>query len=315
MHKPEVKAFLHTDTGTFSYVVRDTGGRAAAVIDPVLDYDPAAARTSTESADRIAAFVRDNGLEVVWILETHAHADHLTAAPYLKECLGGTIGIGSGITRVQSTFRDVLNLGDALTIDGSQFDHLFGNDETFAIGAVEARAIPTPGHTSDSLTYLIGDAAFVGDSLFMPDAGTARCDFPGGDAHVLWRSTRRLFELPDETRLFICHDYDPGGREVRCETTVGAQKRRNIHVGGDRTEGEFVKTRTERDATLGMPRLILPAIQINIRAGGIGSAQAVQQPGAANGQAVTQIVHRIGHDGGAIGQPATNEFDNGKNQV
>jgi glyoxylase-like metal-dependent hydrolase (beta-lactamase superfamily II) len=180
---------------------------------------------------------------------------------------------------------------------------------------VEARAIPTPGHTSDSLTYLIGDAAFVGDSLFMPDAGTARCDFPGGDAHVLWRSTRRLFELPDETRLFICHDYDPGGREVRCETTVGAQKRRNIHVGGDRTEGEFVKTRTERDATLGMPRLILPAIQINIRAGGIGSAQAVQQPGAANGQAVTQIVHRIGHDGGAIGQPATNKFDNGKNQV
>ena len=267
MHRPEVHPFHHEPTGTFTYVVRDPGSRTAAIIDPVLDYDAAAAHTSTETADELVEFVRDNELEIRWILETHAHADHLTAAPYLKEQLGGAIGIGRGITAVQSTFKDVLNLGDAIEIDGSQFDRLFSDEETFEIGTLRARVIPTPGHTSDSVTYLIGDAAFIGDSLFMPDAGTARCDFPGGDAHVLWRSTRRLFELPDDTRLFMCHDYGPGGREVRCETTVGEQKKNNIHVGQARTEDEFVRLRTERDATLDMPKLILPAIQINIRAG------------------------------------------------
>jgi glyoxylase-like metal-dependent hydrolase (beta-lactamase superfamily II) len=249
--------------------VRDPDSRDAAIVDPVLDYDPAAARTSTGSADEIASYVREHDLEIAWILETHAHADHVTAAPYLKHVLGGTIAIGRGITQVQATFRDVLNLGEALPADGSQFDHLFDDDETFRIGGLTGRVIPTPGHTSDSVTYLIGDAAFVGDSLFMPDAGTARCDFPGGDAHVLWQSTRRLFELPDDTRLFMCHDYGPGGREVRFETTVAEQKRDNVHVGGDRSEDEFVELRTERDATLGMPRLILPAIQINIRAGAL----------------------------------------------
>jgi len=269
MQQPQVRTFHHADTGTFSYVVRDPDGRDAAIIDPVLDYDPAAARTGTDSADEIASYVREHDLDIAWILETHAHADHVTAAPYLKDVLGGTIAIGRGITKVQATFRDVLNLGEALPADGSQFDHLFDDDETFALGGLTGRVIPTPGHTSDSVTYLIGDAAFVGDSLFMPDAGTARCDFPGGDAHVLWQSTRRLFDLPDDTRLFMCHDYGPGGREVRCETTVAEQKRYNIHVGGDRSEDEFVELRTERDATLGMPRLILPAIQINIRAGAL----------------------------------------------
>lgn len=267
MLRPDVHSFHHEPTGTFTYVVRDPESTAAVIIDPVLDYDAAAARTSTDAADQLIDYVRDHGLDVHWILETHAHADHLTAAPYLKKRLGGRIGIGRGITSVQETFRQKLNLGDRLPADGSQFDFLFANDESFEIGGLEARVIPTPGHTSDSVTYLIGDAAFVGDSLFMPDAGTARCDFPGGDAHLLWQSTRRLFELPEETRLFMCHDYAPGGRGVACETTVGEQKRNNIHVGKDRTEDEFIQLRTERDATLGMPQLILPAIQINIRAG------------------------------------------------
>ena len=267
MTNPDVHAFHHESTGTFSYIVRDPGRASAAIIDPVLDYDPAAGRTSTDSADRLIAFIRENELQPAWILETHAHADHLTAAPYLQERLGGRIGIGRGITKVQATFRDILNLGDSLDPDGRQFDHLFDDDETFEIGRLKGCVIPTPGHTSDSVTYRIGDAAFVGDSLFMPDAGTARCDFPGGDAHVLWQSTRHLFELPDETRLFMCHDYAPGGREVRHETTVAEQKVDNIHVGGQRTEADFVKLRTERDETLGMPTLILPAIQINIRAG------------------------------------------------
>lgn len=269
MRAPDVSAFLHEDTNTFSYVAWDPKTLVGVVIDPVLDYDAAAGRTGTASAREIVALVRDRGLAVEWILETHAHADHLSAAPFLKSELGGRIAIGEGIRRVQASFRDIYNLGSDFPVDGSQFDHLFRDDETFQVGGIEARAIPTPGHTSDSLTYLIGDAAFVGDSLFMPDAGTARCDFPGGDARVLWRSSRRLFELPDETRLFMCHDYGPGGREIRNETTVGEQKRHNIHVGTGRTEDEFVKQRRERDATLGMPRLILPSVQVNIRAGEI----------------------------------------------
>lgn len=269
MRAPDVRAFFHEDTNTFSYVAWDPKTLVGVVIDPVLDYDAAAGRTGTASAREIVALVRDRDLAIEWILETHAHADHLSAAPFLKSELGGRIAIGEGIRRVQASFRDIYNLGADFPVDGSQFDHLFHDDETFQVGGIEARAIPTPGHTSDSLTYLIGDAAFVGDSLFMPDAGTARCDFPGGDARVLWRSSRRLFELPDETRLFMCHDYGPGGREIRNETTVGEQKRHNIHVGTGRTEDEFVKQRRERDATLGMPRLILPSVQVNIRAGEI----------------------------------------------
>lgn len=267
MRAPDVRAFFHEDTNTFSYVAWDPNTLLGVVIDPVLDYDAAAGRTGTASAREIVAFVRRRGLAIEWILETHAHADHLSAAAFLKSELGGRIAIGEGIRQVQASFRDIYNLGRDFPVDGSQFDHLFRDDESFRVGGIEAMAIPTPGHTSDSLTYLIGDAGFVGDSLFMPDAGTARCDFPGGDARVLWRSSRRLFELPDETRLFMCHDYGPGGREIRNETTVGEQKRHNIHVGAGRTEAEFVKQRRERDATLGMPRLILPSVQVNIRAG------------------------------------------------
>lgn len=267
MSAPKVKSFLHEPTHTFSYLVWDPDTLSSAVIDPVLDYDAPAGRTGIDSARKIAAFAREKDLAIEWVLETHAHADHLSAAPFVKSELGGRIGIGAGIRAVQSRFRDIYNLGSDFPVDGSQFDHLFEDDEIFRVGNIEARAIPTPGHTSDSLTYLIGDAAFVGDSLFMPDAGTARCDFPGGDARVLWQSTRRLFELPDETRLFMCHDYAPGGREVRNETTVDEQKRSNIHVGEGKTEAEFVKLRRERDATLGMPKLILPAVQANIRAG------------------------------------------------
>lgn len=267
MSEPHVTTFFHEPTNTFSYVVGDPDSRIGAIIDPVLDYDPAAGRTGTASAREIVDFVRRQGMIIDWVLETHAHADHLSAAPFVKAELGGRIAIGRGIRKVQTRFRDIYNLGSGFPVDGSQFDHLFDDDEVFPVGGIEARAIPTPGHTSDSLTYLIGNAAFVGDSLFMPDAGTARCDFPGGDAGTLWQSTRRLFELPDDTRLFMCHDYGPGGRMVRNESTVGEQKRHNIHVGETKTRDDFVKQRRERDATLGMPRLILPAIQVNIRAG------------------------------------------------
>ena len=267
MSSPKIETFFHEDTGTFTYVVWDSQTGTGAVIDPVLDYDAAAAHRDTTSAQEVVDFVRNQGINIDWVLETHAHADHLSAAPFVKKELGGRIAIGEGIKTVQGRFREIFNFGESLAVDGSQFDHLFANEETFEIGNLEARVIPTPGHTSDSVTYLIGDAAFVGDSLFMPDAGTARCDFPGGDARVLWESTRRLFELPDDTRLFMCHDYGPGGREVRNETTVAEQKRENIHVGMDKTVDEFVKMREERDATLGMPRLILPAVQVNVRAG------------------------------------------------
>lgn len=269
MSVPEVETFFHEATNTFSYVVRDPETSKGAVIDPVLDYDAPSGRRGTESAEGIVAFVRDAGIGIEWILETHAHADHISAAPFIRRELGGRLGIGVGIRSVQNRFKEVFNLGDEFEPDGAQFDHLFADEETFHVGDLAVRVIPTPGHTSDSLTYLIGDAAFVGDSLFMPDAGTARCDFPGGDAHVLWRSTRRLFELPDETRLFMCHDYAPGDREIRNETTVGEQRRHNIHVGETRTEEEFVRIRTERDATLGMPTLILPSVQVNIRAGAV----------------------------------------------
>jgi glyoxylase-like metal-dependent hydrolase (beta-lactamase superfamily II) len=263
----QVQHFYHEPTGTYSYVVWDPQTRHAAVIDPVLDYDAASGRTMTGSVEHIIAFIRAQDLVLGWILETHAHADHLTAAPYIKATLGGRIAIGAGILQVQGRFKPIFNLGEQFAVDGSQFDHLFADDERFQIGALEAMAIPTPGHTSDSLSYQIGDAVFVGDSLFMPDSGTARCDFPGGDAHVLYQSSRRLFQLPDDTRVFICHDYNPQGPRPRHVSTIRAQKHYNIHVREAVREDEFVRMRKARDATLGMPNLIIPSIQVNIQAG------------------------------------------------
>lgn len=265
--KPLIQSFLHPETSTFSYVVWDPETRKAAIIDSVLHYEATSGRTSTQYADRIIAFIRDQNLESEWVLETHAHADHVTGAAHLKKTLGGTTGIGAGITEVQNHFCGVYGLERGFLPDGSQFGHLFADGERFRIGTIEARVIATPGHTPDHLTYLIGDAAFVGDTLFMPDGGTARCDFPGGSAKVLYRSIQRLFALPEETRLFVLHDYQPGGREYRSETTVGAEKRENIYAGGGRSETDFVRLRTARDQTLDMPTLIIPAIQINIRAG------------------------------------------------
>lgn len=265
--RPEVRAFLHDPTSTFSYVVWDTQTRRAAIIDPVLDYAADSGCTSTETVDELIRFVRDQGLTVDWVLETHAHADHLSAGAYVRRTLGGRIGIGVGIRTVQKHFKEVYNLERGLLADGSSFEHLFADNETFEIGNLVARAMPTPGHTPDHLTYCIGDAAFVGDTLFMPDGGTARCDFPGGSAETLYESIQRLFGLPDNTRMFVLHDYRPGGREYRWETTVGEQKTNNIHVGNNRSEAAFVKLRTERDATLGLPTLIIPSVQVNIRAG------------------------------------------------
>jgi len=265
MKKPEVKSFLHEPSSTWTYVVHD--GKTAAIVDPALDYDYRSGRTATTSAEAVAAFVREAGLNVEWILETHAHADHLSAAPFLRRELGGRIAIGEGIRKVQSTFKGLLNLEPGFATDGTQFDHLFREGETFRIGTLEGRVIPTPGHTNDSVTYLIGDAAFVGDSLFMPDGGTARCDFPGGDAHVLYQSIQRLYALPSGTRVFVCHDYGPGGREPRCETTIAAQREGNIHVRDGISEAEFVQLRTRRDATLAVPDLLYPSVQVNVRAG------------------------------------------------
>ena len=271
MKNPEVKPFLHDQSSTWTYVVHD--GRTAAIVDPALDYDYRSGRTDTGPAREVAAFVRQAGLSVAWILETHAHADHLSAAPFLKRELGGRIAIGAGIRKVQTTFKGLLNLEPSFATDGTQFDHLFGEGETFRIGTLEGRVIPTPGHTNDSVTYLVGDAAFVGDSLFMPDGGTARCDFPGGDAHVLYQSIQRLYALPDGTRVFVCHDYGPGGRERRCETTIAAQRAGNIHVRDGVGESEFVTLRTERDATLAVPDLLYPSVQVNVRAGHLPPAE------------------------------------------
>jgi glyoxylase-like metal-dependent hydrolase (beta-lactamase superfamily II) len=269
--KPDVQPFFHADSNTWTYLVHDPSGNAAAIIDPVLDFDAKAARTSTASAQKVADAVRERGLDVQWILETHAHADHLSAAQWLKSHWpAATIAIGEGIRDVQKAFVPVFNFDDGFTPDGSQFDRLFADGDTFRIGSIDARVIAVPGHTSDSCAYLIGDALFTGDSLFMPDGGTARCDFPGGDARMLFRSIRRLFEsLPDDTRVFVCHDYGPGGREVACETTIGAQRRDNIHVRDGASEDEYVALRIARDATLPMPALILPAVQTNIRAGAL----------------------------------------------
>lgn len=265
---PQVHPIFHQDSCTWSYVVVEPDGAAAAIIDPVLDYDPKAGRTSTGSAQALLDLVGDQRLAVQWILETHAHADHLSAGHWLKSHLPrAQLAIGEGIRTVQKTFRPIFNLGEHFPVDGSQFDHLFGGDERFRIGALEGRVIPVPGHTSDSNAYLIGDALFTGDSLFMPDAGTARCDFPGGDAATLYRSIRQLFQLADETRVFVCHDYGPGGRAVACQSTIGEQRRSNIHLHDGILESKFVEMRQERDRTLPMPTLILPAVQINLRAG------------------------------------------------
>jgi glyoxylase-like metal-dependent hydrolase (beta-lactamase superfamily II) len=262
-----VESFYDLATFTFTYVVYDQDGGHAAVVDPVLDFDPASARTSTTSADRVLGFVREHGLIVDWILETHAHADHLTAAAYLKRETGAKVAIGRGITQVQERFKALFGLEPEFATDGRQFDRLFADGDTFAIGALEARVVATPGHTDDSLTYVIGDAAFVGDTVFAPETGTARVDFPGGDARKLYRSIRRLFDLPPETRLFLCHDYPPAERQAHAQSSLDEQRQRNVHVGGDADEETFVRTRTARDATLAAPKLILPALQVNIRAG------------------------------------------------
>lgn len=267
MSKPEVKAFFDEATFTVSYVVSDPASGRAAIIDPVLDFDPASGRTSTASADKVVAFVKENKLTIDWILETHVHADHISGAPFLKEQLGGQTAIGRGVTAVQSTFKSVFNLSD-LAADGSQFDHLFDDGDTFDIGSIRARVTATPGHTPACVTYVIGNTAFVGDTLFMPDFGTARTDFPGGSAAQLYRSIQKIFALPDDTRLFMCHDYKaPGRDEFAWETTVAAQRDGNIHINKGVSEQAFVETREGRDRQLGMPKLLLPAIQVNIRAG------------------------------------------------
>ena len=266
--KPEVAGFYDPDTATISYVVKDPASKACAIIDCVMDLDQAAGRISFESADQLIDHIRANDLLLEWLIETHAHADHLSAAPYIQEKLGGKIGIGAEITTVQEVFGKVFNEGTAFRRDGSQFDRLFNDGDTYSIGSMTAFAMATPGHTPACMTHVIGDAAFVGDTLFMPDGGTARADFPGGDARVLFRSIRKVLEtLPPATRLFMCHDYAPGGREVKWETTVAGERAGNIHVRDGTTEDEFVAMREARDKTLGMPKLILPSLQVNIKAG------------------------------------------------
>jgi len=274
MTKLDVTAFFDEPTFTVSYVVADPDTQRCAIIDSVLDYDPSSGRTDTRSADAVIAFVNDNGLTVDWILETHVHADHLSAAPYLKERVGGKLAIGAQITDVQQIFGKVFNAGTEFERDGSQFDHLFRDGDVFQIGAIEATAMHTPGHTPACMTYVIGDAAFVGDTLFMPDFGTARTDFPGGDARTLYRSIQRVLSLPPETRLFMCHDYKAPGRDAYAwETTVAEERANNIHVRDGISEDDFVEMRETRDATLSMPKLILPSVQVNMRAGELPPAE------------------------------------------
>ena len=263
----QVQGFFDPATWTVTYLVHSGPGTACAIIDPVLDYDPKSGRTGHASADRVIEQVRARDLRVEWILETHAHADHLSAAPYLKARLGGRVGIGARITTVQKVFKDIFHLEPTFRLDGSQFDHLFDDSEAIPLGAITGEVLSVPGHTPACVAYRFGDAVFVGDTLFMPDVGTARCDFPGGDATTLYASTRRLLSLPPQTRLFMCHDYPPAGREPAFQTTVADQRARNIHVHDGITEAQFVEMRTRRDATLEMPTLILPSVQINIRAG------------------------------------------------
>lgn len=264
---PQVHGIFDPATWTVSYIVHHGPGTACAIVDSVLDYDPKSGRTRTTSADKVVAYVQENQLRVEWILETHAHADHITAAPYLKQKLGGKVAIGHQITAVQKVFKGVFNLEPEFKQDGSQFDALLKDDEEFTIGDLRAKVLAVPGHTPACVAYQVGDAVFVGDTLFMPDVGSARCDFPGGDAKTLYASTRKLLSLPAQTRLFMCHDYPPNNRPVAYETTVAEQRAKNIHVHDGISEAQFVQMRTQRDATLDMPVLILPAVQINIRAG------------------------------------------------
>lgn len=265
--KPDVTAFFDAPTNTVSYVVKDPKSKSCAIVDSVMDIDYAAGRITYDSANEIVAFVLQHGLHVEWLIETHVHADHLSGAPYLQQKLGGKIGIGANITVVQETFGKVFNEGTEFQRDGSQFDHLFKDGDEYNIGGLTAFAIHTPGHTPACMTHVIGNAAFVGDTLFMPDGGSARADFPGGDARTLYRSIQRVLSLPNEMRLFMCHDYGPNGREIRWETTVGEQRAHNIHVKDGISEDQFVATREARDKTLDMPKLIIPSLQVNMRAG------------------------------------------------
>lgn len=266
--KPDVKAFFDEATFTVSYVVKDPNSESCAIIDSVLDFDPKSGRTDTASADAIIEYVKNNGLKVEWLPETHAHADHLSAAPYLQKELGGTTAIGSHITEVQEVFAKLFNVEKGFQTDGRQFEHLFADGEEFAIGGLTIRAMHTPGHTPACMTYVTDGAAFVGDTLFMPDFGTARADFPGGDARVMYRSIQKILALPDETTLYMCHDYKaPGRDEYKWETTVAEEKASNVHVGANKSEDEFVAMREARDSSLDMPTLILPSVQVNIRAG------------------------------------------------
>lgn len=271
---PTVKGFFDKDTWTVTYVVYEKPGTPCAIIDSVLDYDPKSGRTSTRSADEVIDFVKANNLTVELILETHAHADHVTAAPYLQEKLGGAIGIGENIKTVQKVFKEIFNLEASFATDGSQFDKLFADGEKFVLGNLTGEVLYLPGHTPACVAYKIGDAVFVGDTIAMPDVGTARCDFPGGDPKVLFGSIKKLLALPEGTRLFMCHDYPPATRDVRFETSVSEEKSSNIHVHDGVDEGKYVEMRTARDKTLSMPVLILPAVQINIRAGHLPPAEA-----------------------------------------
>ncbi len=264
---PDVEAFHDPDTGTVTYLVTDPATNRAAVIDPVLDFDPRSAHTATRSADAVIARIRARGVTVERLLETHVHADHLSGMPYMRQAVGGTSGIGARIEAVQQAFRSIFGFDRSFHADGSQFDHLFADGERFRLGSIDAQVLHTPGHTPACVSYLIGDALFVGDTLFMPDSGTARCDFPGGDAATLFRSIRRLLALPAATRMFICHDYRPGGRPAAWETTVAEQRAHNIHIHDGIDEAAFVALRTARDRTLSTPVLMIPAVQVNIRAG------------------------------------------------
>ncbi|CTQ55442.1 Beta-lactamase hydrolase-like protein [Roseibium album] len=265
--KPEVKAFFDPATNTISYVVKDPSSKTCIVVDSVMDIDYAAGRITYDHADEIIAYIQDNDLKLEWLIETHVHADHLSAAPYIQQKLGGKLGIGDKITVIQETFGKIFNEGTEFQRDGSQFDKLFQDGDIYQIGRMTAFAIYTPGHTPACMVHVIGDAAFVGDTLFMPDGGSARADFPGGDASTLFDSIQKVLALPDEMRLFMCHDYGPNGRDIQWETTVGSEKKHNIHVGNGKTREEFVKFRTERDAKLDMPKLIVPSLQVNMRAG------------------------------------------------
>lgn len=271
-----VQSFHHAPTGTWSHIVSDPDSRSAAIIDPVLDFDPASGRVWTKAAQQLLAHVRAQALNVTWIVETHAHADHLTAADWLKRTLGGVpqIGIGAGIVAVQRYFRDVFGLDSDFAVDGSQFDHLFADDEPIRIGKLDARVIATPGHTGDGVSYLIGDAVFVGDTLFAPERGTGRCDFPGADASTQYRSIRRLYALADATRVFLCHDYPAAGIQAQAQTTIAAQKTDNVQLRGGTSEADYVELRIKRDATLAAPRLLYPSLQVNIRAGRLPAADA-----------------------------------------